>query len=70
MGKNFESKIIEDILFIDSENIHEYQIVQQCFDIVGVFVIAIDLNGNITFINRKAKEFWILMKEVYLVKIY
>ena len=56
MMQNFDSKIIEDIFFIDSENIHENQIVQQCFDIVGVFVAAIDLKGNITLINKKGKE--------------
>ncbi len=41
---------------IDSENIYERQLVQQCFDIVGGFVAAVYLNGNITLINKKGKE--------------
>jgi PAS domain S-box-containing protein len=56
MNHKFDSQIIEDIFVIDSENIYESQLVQQCFDIVGVFVAAVDLNGNITLINRKGKE--------------
>lgn len=56
MSKNFDSQIIEDIFIIDSENIYETKLVQQCFDIVGVFIAAVDLQGNITLINKKGRE--------------
>ena len=47
MVKTFDSKIIEDIFIIDSENIFESELVQKCFDIVGVFVAAIDEKGKV-----------------------
>ena len=56
MIQKIDSQIIEDIFIIDSENIHESMLVQQCFDIVGVFVAAVDLSGNITLINKKGSE--------------
>lgn len=56
MNNIFDAQIIEDIFIVDSENIYESQLVQQCFDIVGVFVAAVDLKGNITLINRKGKD--------------
>lgn len=56
MNQKINSQTIEDIFVIDSETIYETQIVQQCFDIVGIFVAAVDLVGNITLINRKGKE--------------
>jgi PAS domain S-box-containing protein len=56
MNQNIDSQVIEDIFIIDSENIYESQLVQQCFDIVGVFVAAVNLKGNITLINKKGRE--------------
>ncbi len=55
MVKTFDSKIIEDIFIIDSENIFESELVQKCFDIVGVFVAAIDEKGKLTLINKKGR---------------
>jgi len=54
---NIDSSIIEDIFILDSKNDNEKALVQQCFDMVNVFVVAIDLEANITLINRKGKEF-------------
>lgn len=54
--KNYESLIIEDIFFLDAGNKSETNLAQQCFDIVGVFVAAVDLSGNITLINNKTRE--------------
>lgn len=56
MDQDFNPQAIKDIFVLDSENIYETQIVQKCFDIIGVFVAALDLNGNITLINRKGRE--------------
>lgn len=47
---------LEDIFIVDSDNIYENEIIQQCFDVVGVFVIAVNLKGNITFANSAATE--------------
>lgn len=56
MAKHFNSHLKEDVFIIDSENNYETQLVQQCFDIVDLFVMAVDLIGNITMINRKGQE--------------
>ncbi len=56
MSKKLDSQVIEDIFVIDSENIYESNLIQQSFDIVGVFVAAVDLDGNITLINKKGLE--------------
>jgi len=56
MEDKLGSNIIEDILIIDSKNDYETGLVQQCFDMVNVFVVAIDLDANITLINRKGYE--------------
>ena len=56
MNPEFESMIPREALKIDSESVHESQLMQQCFDIVGVFVAAFNLDGNITMINQKACE--------------
>ena len=48
--------LLEDIFILDSDNFAETEIVRQCFNIVGVFVAAIDLDGKITLINRKGQE--------------
>jgi PAS domain S-box-containing protein len=52
----FDSQVLENIFIIDSENEFETHLMQQCFDVVGVFVIAIDLKGKITLINKKGRE--------------
>jgi len=51
-----KSTAIADIFILDTENIYESQLVQNIFDIVEIFVTAIDLDGNITLINKKGKE--------------
>ncbi|MCB2196687.1 MAG: response regulator [Bacteroidetes bacterium] len=56
MQKKSYENTLEDIFIVDSEHIHENKIIQQCFDVVGVFVIAINLKGNITFANNTAAE--------------
>lgn len=56
MIQKFDSQIFKDIFIIDSENVHENKVVQQCFDLVGVFVAAIDVEGNISFINKIGRK--------------
>jgi len=56
MRKKAYENTLEDIFIVDSESIYENEIIQQCFDVVGAFVIAVDLNGSITFINKAAAE--------------
>ncbi len=56
MSEKSESIVPKEVLKIDSENVHESELMRQCFNIVGVFVAAFDLDGNITMINRKAGE--------------
>lgn len=56
MTHNLDSTIIEDIFILDSKNDYETALIQQCFDMVNVFVVAIDLDANITLINRKGYE--------------
>jgi PAS domain S-box-containing protein len=56
MVNNTNTQILEDIFIVDSENIYESQLLQQCFDIVGVFVAAVDLKGNVTLISRKGRH--------------
>ena len=55
MNKSSEL-ILEDIFTLNSEEIYETDIARQCFNIVGVMVVAIDVNGKITLINRKGCE--------------
>ena len=55
--------ILEDIFILDSENFAETEVIRQCFNIVGVFVAAIDLNGKVTLINRKGQEILELEEE-------
>jgi len=56
MDHNLNSNIIEDIFILDSKNESETALIRQCFDMVNVFVAAIDLDTNITLINRKGSE--------------
>lgn len=56
MADKSDTTIIEDIFIIDSKNSYETALVKQCFDIVNVFVVAIDLNFKITLLNRKGHE--------------
>ncbi|NJM14671.1 MAG: hypothetical protein HC896_04175 [Bacteroidales bacterium] len=56
MQNSPNNKVTEDIFIIDTDNLSELHIVQQCIDIVGVFVCAIDLEGKIAFINKKGRE--------------
>jgi PAS domain S-box-containing protein len=53
MTRNLDSTIIENIFIPDSKNDYEKTLIQQCFDMVNVFVVAIDLDANITLINKK-----------------
>ncbi len=58
--ENMENKLgsnkVEDILIIDSQNDYEIGLAKQCFNVVNVFVAAIDLDRNVTFINRIGQE--------------
>ena len=56
MSHKLNSNIIEDIFILDSKNEFETNLIRQCFDMVNVFVAAIDLDTNITLINRKGSE--------------
>lgn len=56
MRKKAYENTLEDIFIVDSENIYENEIIQQCFDVVGAFVVAINLKGKITFANSTAAE--------------
>jgi hypothetical protein len=69
MNDKFETNIIEDIFILDSKNSYETALVKQCFDIVNVFVVAIDLNFNITLLNRNGHELLNLNQKIYWVKI-
>jgi PAS domain S-box-containing protein len=56
MDSSLDSSIIEDIFILDSKNEYETTLIKQCFDMVNVFVVAIDLDLNITLINKKGYE--------------
>lgn len=56
MRKKAYENTLEDIFIVDSENIYENEIIQQCFDVVGAFVVAINLKGDMTFANTYAAE--------------
>ncbi|MFO7828723.1 MAG: ATP-binding protein [Bacteroidales bacterium] len=56
MHKKVNENTMEDIFIVDSENIYENEIIQQCFDVVGSFVVAVNLKGNVTFANTTAAE--------------
>ena len=56
MHKKANENTLEDIFIIDSENIYENEIIQQCFEVVGSFVVAVNLKGRVTFANRTAAE--------------
>ncbi len=56
MKNKLGSSIIKDIFIIHSGNDYETALVQQCFDIVNVFVAAINLEGNVILINRTGSE--------------
>lgn len=46
--------LIQDNIFrLNTKDLYETEIVKKCFDIVSVFVVATDLNGKITLINKK-----------------
>lgn len=55
--------ILEDIFTLNSAEIYETDIAKQCFNIVGVLVIAIDVNGKITLINKKGCQLLNLKEE-------
>lgn len=48
--------LVEEMFNIDSDFVYESDITQKSFDIVGVFVIAVDPKGIITMINKKALD--------------
>ncbi len=50
------SGILKSILLDNTEDNYECGIVEQCFDVLGLFIIAVDKNWKITFANRRAKE--------------
>jgi PAS domain S-box-containing protein len=56
MNRNLDTNIIKDIFILESKNDYETTLIQQCFDMVSVFVVAIDLNSNIILINKKGYE--------------
>lgn len=56
MHKKADENVLEDIFIVDSENIYENEIIQQCFDVVGSFVVAVNLKGSVTFANTTAAE--------------
>lgn len=56
MKKDVSNNMLEEMFIVDSANIRDNQIIQNCFDVVSVFVAAIDLEGNISFVNIRATE--------------
>ncbi|MFP4024030.1 MAG: ATP-binding protein [Thiohalospira sp.] len=56
MRKKAYENTLEDIFIVDSDNIYENEIIQQCFDVVGAFMVAVNLKGNVTFANKTAAE--------------
>lgn len=56
MPKKAYEHSLKDIFIVDSENFYKNEIIQQCFDVVGAFVVAVNLKGNITFANATAAE--------------
>jgi PAS domain S-box-containing protein len=55
IDNRFNQKL-EDIFVLNPENGYETEIAQQCFNIVDVLIVAIDLNGKVTLVNEKAVE--------------
>jgi PAS domain S-box-containing protein len=55
MEKN-KALIPDNIFILNSENLYETEIIQRCFNIVGVLVVATDLTGKIILINKKGCE--------------
>jgi PAS domain S-box-containing protein len=51
-----DSIINNDKFILDTKNDNELALMKKCFDIVNIFVIAIDLNFNITQLNWKGQE--------------
>ncbi len=44
------------MFYPDSGANYEIQIAHQCFNIIGLFIIMVDVKGKITFVNNRAKE--------------
>ncbi len=56
MKKKANPGILEEIFIEDVSGRYEKQMILQSFNAVEFFVAAIDLNGNILFINRRGEE--------------
>jgi PAS domain S-box-containing protein len=56
MNSKLDTKLPIEVFMVDSENFSGNSLIQQCFNMVGVFVIAVDLKGNISLINTNAEE--------------
>ncbi|NBC82178.1 MAG: response regulator [Bacteroidetes bacterium] len=61
-----EKKFLETFLKLDNEQKDVVQIAQKCFNIVGVLIIALDLDGNIMMVNKKTVD-WLGIKEEELI---
>ena len=44
------------MLLYDSENIYQAELTQQCFDVVDVFIMAVNRQGKIILVNKKALD--------------
>ena len=56
MSSNVDTKLPNNYFMVDSENISGNDMIRQCFDAFGVFVIAINIRGEIIFVNATAEE--------------
>lgn len=56
MIKKTNPGALEGILIADADNENERQLVQQSYDFVELFVVVINLKGNIVLINRSGRE--------------
>lgn len=54
--KENNTLIPENIFILNSRDLYETGIVKKCFEIVSVLVVATDLGGKVTLINRKGCE--------------
>lgn len=56
MSTTNEIKKANTPFILDAKDLTDSRLIQQCFDVVGVFVMALDLEGRIILVNNKGKE--------------
>lgn len=56
MDKLPDRTILQEMFLKNNDLCREAIIAQQCFDILGLFVIMVDVKGKIIFLNKRAEE--------------